>query len=36
MKGFSATNTQSPEDIPQVIVLAEGDEEAIADFSDYL
>lgn len=36
LEGFSATNSQGPDDIPRVIVLAEGDEEGISDFSEYI
>jgi acylphosphatase len=36
VEGFSATNMVGPDDIQQVLVLAEGDEEAICDFSSLI
>lgn len=36
IEGFSATNTVGPDDIQQVLVLAEGDDETIRDFSSLI
>ncbi|MDD1729030.1 MAG: acylphosphatase [Methanospirillum sp.] len=36
IEGFSASNVTSPDGSGQVIVLAEGDEEAISEFSAYI